>query len=116
MFSVFAERVFGDRVTLHPVRAIVLAALVLAASAGLVALGGWTAPTAATGMSNAAPVREACGTIAPATMPTRGCRQALTRMYLGAPADVPCGTVAPPVMPSAACQRVIESSYLGTGR
>jgi hypothetical protein len=115
MFSGIAERVFGHRVTLHPVRAIVFAALVLAAAAGLVALGRWTAPTAATRISNAALVGEACGTVAPATMPTRGCQQVLTRMYLGAPADVPCGTIAPPVMPSAGCQRVLESIYLGTG-
>ena len=114
MFS-FAERVFGHRVTLHPVRAIVLAALVLVISAGLVALAMWTVPTASTRASNAAPVREACGTIAPATMPTQGCQQVLTRMYLGAPSDVACGTIAPSVMPSAACQSVLERIYLGTG-
>jgi hypothetical protein len=93
---------------------IVFAVLALAVAAGLVALGRWTAPAASTGVSRAEPVREACGTMAPTTMPTQGCRSLLTRMYLGAPADVPCGTMMPTVMPSPACQRVLEEIYLGT--
>ena len=65
MFSVFAERVVGHRVTLHPVRTIVVAALVLVISAGLVALGRWTAPTAPTSASSASPIRNTCGPTTP---------------------------------------------------
>ena len=115
MFSVFAERVVGHRVTLHPVRTIVVAALVLVISAGLVALGRWTAPTASTSVSNAAPVRNTCGPITPTTTPPQGCQQVLREMRLGARAAMACGTIAPSVMPSAACQRVLERIYLGTG-
>ena len=111
MFSVFAERVVGHRVTLHPVRTIVVAALVLVISAGLVALGRWTAPTAPTSASSAAPVRNTCGP----TSPTHGCQQVLSEVHFGARADMACGTIAPSVMPSAACQRVLERIYLGAG-
>ena len=91
MFSVFAERVFGHRVTLHPVRAIVLAALVLVMSAGLVALGRWTAPTASTSASNVASVGDTCGPITPATTPPPGCQRVLREMRLGARATWPVG-------------------------
>ena len=107
-----AERAFGQHIILHPVRAVVVALVLLGAATALVGLGRWTAPAATNRVSTVAPLAEGCGTISPKAMPLPGCRQLLTNMYLGT--GMPCGTIMPGTMPSQECQRVLERFFLGT--
>ena len=96
----------------------VLLVLALAAAAGLVAIGRWTAPTTATAARtvSVAVAPEPCGTIAAKTMPSAACQRMLEGIYLDVRSSEPCGTIAPKTMPSAWCQRVLERIYLGSGR
>ena len=82
--NTIARRVIGSRANTHPVRAAVVAMLALGFAVGLFALGRATAPRP-TRASTAAPVSDACGTMLPATMPSRGCQRILTQVFLGAP-------------------------------
>ena len=107
-----AERAFGQRIVLRPVRAVVIAVALLGAAAALVGLGRWTAPAASNRVPTVAPLGDGCGTISPKAMPLPGCRQLLTNMYLGT--GMPCGTIMPGTMPSQECQRVLERFFLGT--
>ena len=95
----------------------VLFVFTLAAAAGLVALGRWTAPTTTTVARtvNVAVAEEPCGTIAPATMPhgdASGCSRHLPR---SSGRRAVRHDRAYESCRRQACQRVLERIYLGTG-